>query len=110
MDVDQYPSLPHLAQAQARLAAQCRRVEQLVDAHLDGIERLFHAATTGDWEAIATASRYLAKQDPAHLDHEVIRQARQVCEELARAKSRSRSPKHLASLLAACRTARRASF
>ncbi len=106
MDTSEYPSLPNLAQVHARLAAQSRRVEQLVDAHLDGIERLFHAATAGDWEAIALASRYLAKQDPTHLDGEVIRQARHVCEELARARSRTRPPKHLASLLAACRSAR----
>lgn len=107
MDTHEYPSLPHLAQAHARLAAQSRRVEQIVDAHLDGIERLFHATTSGDWEAIALASRFLAKQDPAHLGEEVIRQARQVCDELAHARSRTRPPKHLASLLAACRSARR---
>jgi hypothetical protein len=107
MDTSEYPSLPNLAQVHARLAAQNLRVEQVVDAHLDGIERLFHAATTGDWEAIALASRFLAKQDPAHLDGEVIRRAQEVCEELARARSRTRPPKHLASLLSACRSARR---
>ena len=106
MDTSEYPSLPNLAQVHARLAAQSRHVEELVDAHLDGIERLFSATTAGDWEAIALASRYLAKQDPAHLDGEVIRQARQVCEELTQARSRTRPPKHLASLLTACRLAR----
>jgi len=106
MDTSEYPSLPNLAQVHARLAANSRRVEAVVDTHLDCIERLFAAATTGDWEAIAQASRYLAKQDPAHLDGEVIRQARQVCEELARARTRARQPKHLATLLAACRSLR----
>ena len=106
MDTSEYPSLPNLAQVHARLAANSRRVESVADAQLDGIERLFTAATSGDWEAIAQASRYLAKQDPAHLDGEVIRQARHVCEELAHARSRTRPPKHLATLLAACRSVR----
>ena len=106
MDTSEYPSLPNLAQVHARLAANSRRVEAVVDAQLDGIERLFTATTAGDWEAIAQASRYLAKQDPAHLDGEVIRQARQVCDELAQARSRTRQPKHLATLLAACRAVR----
>ncbi len=106
MDTSEYPSLPNLAQVHARLAANSRRVEAVVDAQLDGIERLFMATTAGDWEAIAQASRYLAKQDPGHLDGEVIRQARQVCDELAQARSRTRPPKHLATLLAACRAVR----
>ena len=105
MDTQDYPSLPNLAQVHARLAANSRRVEKVVDAQLDGIQRLFHAATTGDWEAIAQASRWLAKQDPAHLDHEVISQARHVCDELARARSRKNPPKHLPNLIEACRLA-----
>ncbi len=106
MDTSEYPSLPSLSQANARLAANSRRVTEVVSAQLDGIERLFTATTSGDWEAIARASRYLAKQDPAHLDEEVIRQARQVCDELSRGKSHTRRPQHLDSLLAACRVAR----
>ena len=106
MDTSDYPSLPNLAQVHARLAANSRRVESAVDAQLDGIERLFMATTAGDWEAIAEASRYLAKQDPGHLDGEVIRQARQVCDELAQARSRTQPPNHLATLLAACRAVR----
>lgn len=109
MDTSDYPSLPNLAQVHARLAANSRRVEAIVDAQLNGIERLFAATTAGDWEAIAQASRYLAKQDPAHLDEEVIRQARQVCDELAQARLRTRPPKHLATLLEACRSVRRPS-
>ena len=103
MDTHEYPSLPSLAQAHARLAANSRRVEQIVDAQLDGIQRLFHATTSGDWEAIAQASRWLAKQDPAHLDREIIRQARYVCDELAQVRSRKNPPKHLAKLIEACR-------
>ena len=103
MDQQSYPSLPSLSQAHARLAANARRVEKIVDSQLDGIERLFTAATSGDWEAIAQASRYLARQDPAELDREVIRQARKLCEELAHANSRKTGPKQLASLIDACR-------
>lgn len=106
MDDNAYPSLPSLAKTHARLSADSRRVEQIVDSQLDGIERLFSAATTGDWEAIAQASRYLAKQDPAHLGEEVIRHARQLCDELAHARSRQSQPKHLASLIDACRSSR----
>jgi len=105
--MDRLPSLQNLAQTHARLAANARRVEEIVDSQLDGIERLFSAATSGDWEAIAQASRYLAKQDPAHVDGEVIRQAGQLCEELARARSRKQGPKQLARLIEACRHARR---
>jgi hypothetical protein len=108
MDTSEYPSLPNLAQVHARLAANSRRVEKVVNSHLDGIERLFAAATTGDWEAIAQASRFLAKQDPAHLDGEVIRQARQVCDELAQARLRHQPLRHLSTLLEACRSIRQA--
>jgi hypothetical protein len=107
MDTSEYPSLPNLAQVHVRLAANSRRVETVVNSHLDGIERLFAAATTGDWEAIAQASRFLAKQDPAHLDGEVIRQARQVCDELAQARLRRQPLRHLSTLLEACRSMRR---
>lgn len=107
MDRNSYPSLQSLAQTHARLAANARRVEEIIDSQLDGIERLFTAATTGDWEAIAQASRYLAKQDPAHIDVEIIRQARKLCDELAHARSKKCGPKHLATLIDACRNVRR---
>ncbi len=107
MDTSEYPSLPDLAQVHARLAANSRRVHSVVEAFLDGIERLFSAASSGDWEAIAQASRYLAKQDPDQVDKEVISQARRVCDELAQARSRTKQPKHLSKLLAACRTVRK---
>ena len=106
MQEQPYPSLQNLAKSHARLAADSRRVEEIVDSQLDGIERLFSAATTGDWEAIAQASRYLAKQDPAHLDAEIIRHARELCSELAAARSRQAGPKQLARLIDACRTVR----
>ena len=107
MDKHSYPSLQSLTQAHARLASNSRRVEQIVDSQLDGIERLFSAATSGDWEAIAQASRYLAKQDPAHLDVAVIRQARKLCDELASTRKRKSGPNHLAGLIEACRDSRK---
>ena len=100
------PSLQSLTQAHARLAANSRRVEEIVDAQLDGIERLFSAAVAGDWEAIAQASRYLAKQDPAHLDSEIIRHAGKLCDELASSRQRKSGPRHLATLIEACRHAK----
>lgn len=106
MDPNSYPSLQSLAKSHAQLAANSRRVEKIVEAQLDGIERLFQAATTGNWESIAQASRYLAKQDPAHLDEEVIRHARKLCDELARARARPTEPKSLAKLIVACRSSR----
>ena len=43
MDTDRYPSLPDLAQIHARLSANSRRVEAVVDTQLQGIERLLSA-------------------------------------------------------------------
>ena len=96
MDPSSYPSLQSLATSHAQLAAQSRRVEEVVDAQLDGIERLFQAAT----------SRFLAKQDPAHLDEEVVRHARKLCDELAHARARPTEPKSLTNLIEACRSSR----
>lgn len=106
MDQHSYPSLPSLSQTHARLAANARRVEAVVDSQLDGIERLFTVATTGDWEAIAQASRYLARQDPAEVDGAVIREARKLCDELAHSNARKSGPKQLANLIDACRASR----
>jgi len=64
MDTNQYPSLPNLSQMHSRLASNSRRVEAVVDSQLDGIERLFSAATAEDWEAVAKATRYLADLEP----------------------------------------------
>lgn len=105
MDTNDYPSLPNLAQLHARLASNNRRVEALVDAQLDGIERLFSATVAEDWEAVAQASRFLATLRPDQVSPEVIRQARQVAEELGRC-GPARPPRQLGHLLAACREAK----
>lgn len=107
MDTNDYPSLPNLAQVHARLSANSRRVEAVVDAQLGGIERLLSATIAEDWEAVAHATRYLAEQDPEEVGTEIIREARYVFEELSQAPLRTKKPKHLANLLAACRTARK---
>ena len=106
MESQAYPSLQSLNRAHGRLAINARRVTQIVNTQLDGIERLFNAAISGDWEAIAQASRFLARQEPNSLDAVVIHEARKLCEELAATRSRISGPKHLASLIEACRNVR----
>lgn len=107
MDDSQYPSLPNLALLHAQLARDSRRVEKLVDSQLDEIERLFSAATTEDWEAVARATRSLADLTPDQIGEEVLYTARQLSREIRRSKSHSKKPKHLTSLLNACRAERR---
>ena len=107
MDTNDYPSLPNLAQTQARLAANNRRVEAIVDGQLAGIERLLSATIAEDWDAVVRATRYLADQDPRDVTKEVVREARFLCQELGRAPLEGNQPKHLANLLAACREARK---
>ncbi len=106
MDTNKYPSLPNLSQMHSRLASNSRRVEAVVDGQLDGIERLFSAATAEDWEAVAKATRYLADLEPDQIDGDVIRTARQLSQEIGSASDVKR-PKHLASLLEACRVVRK---
>ena len=110
MDTSDYPSLPNLAQMHARLAVDNQRVESLIDAQLDGIEKLFVATTAEDWKAVANVSRQLAEMKPTDKYVEVIKNARQVCRELnAMSAEPMKAPKHLATLLAACRAARQRS-
>ena len=110
MDTSDYPSLPNLAQAHARLAADNLRVESLIDAQLDSIERLFVATTADDWQAIAEATRHLAEMSPEEMGEDVIQTARQLSQELNNSKSKPlKAPKHLDNLLAACRAARQRS-
>jgi len=106
MDTSDYPSLPNLSQIHARLAANSRRVEAVVDSQLGGIDRLLSATIAEDWEVVAQATRYLAAQSPDDVGNDVVREARYVFEELSQAPHRSNPPKHLASLLAACRSVR----
>ena len=107
MDTNDYPSLPNLAQIQARLATNNRRVEAIVDSHLAGIERLLSATIAEDWDAVVRATRYLADQDPEGVTKEVVRHARFLCQEMGRLPLKGSKPKHLANLLAACREARK---
>ena len=107
MDTNGYPSLPNLAQVHARLSTNSRRVETVVDAQLGGIEQLLSATIAEDWEGVAQATRYLAEQDPHEVETEIIRNARYVFEELRQTPVGTKKPKHLETLLAACRTTRK---
>jgi hypothetical protein len=86
-----------------RLAADSRRVEQIVEQQLDAIERLFRATVSEDWAGVVSATRMLAGQKPEEVGAEVVNQARQVYDELLHAASGMTPPKHLSSLLEACR-------
>ncbi len=103
MDTTDYPSLPNLARMHSRLAADSRRVESVVDAHLDAIERLFYATTAEDWSGVAQASKLLSELSLDKVGPEVVREAKLVYEEMKHSASEMRQPKHLAQLLAACR-------
>ena len=107
MDASELPSVPDLSQLHARLSTNSRRVEEIVDAQMNGIEQLLSATIAEDWDAVAKASSFLAKQSPNDVGSEVVREAQSVCEELSRAPHGTKKPKHLANLLAACRAARK---
>ena len=106
MDTTNYPSLPNLARIHARLAADARRVEQIVDRQLDVIERLFHATIAEDWIGVASATRVLADLSPEEVGPEVVDEARKVYEELVHDATGLKHPKHLSGLLEACRAVR----
>ena len=106
MDTSDYPSLPNLTHLHVRLAANSRRVEAIVDSQLHGIERLFEASISGDWQTVAETSRYLAELSPGEIGVKVVHHARQVYQELSRRRRGTKPPKHLPHLLDACRTAR----
>jgi len=106
MDTNEYPSLPNLSQMHSRLASNSRRVEAVVDSQFDVIERLFSATMSEDWVAVAKATKYLADLEPDQIDSSVIQSARQLSQEIGSAANIKR-PKHLASLLEACRAARK---
>lgn len=103
MDTTDYPSLPRLASMHVRLAADSRRVEEIVDQQLDAIERLFRATVSEDWAGVASATRMLAGKKPDEVGAEVVNQAKQVYEELIHSASSMTPPKHLSGLLDACR-------
>jgi len=107
MDTSDYPSLPNLSRLHSRLARDGRRVEQIVDGHLDNVERLFRASTIGDWDAVAKVSGQLAALKPHQASNDVVHKAKLVSDELQGLPSGTRKPKHLADLLAACRELRK---
>lgn len=112
MDTTDYPLLPNLARIHVQLAADSRRVEQIVagqlesSGQLDVIEQLFHATTTEDWAGVTNATRILANLNPEDVSEEIVNEARQLYDELTHAKAGLKQPKHLANLLAACRAIR----
>lgn len=107
MDTGQYTSLPNFGQINAQLLANSKRVESVIDSQLDEIERLFFATTAEDWSAVAAVSRQLAESTAELVGSDVIREARHVYEELSHASEGTQKPKHLSSLLAACRSVRK---
>jgi hypothetical protein len=106
MDTTDYPSLPRLARMHARLAADSRRVEQIVDGQMDVIERLFHASTAENWLEVARATQILSQLPAEKLTPDIITAAKSVYGELASFGNGFQKPKHLAKLLAACREVR----
>jgi hypothetical protein len=104
VDTSEYPSLGRLARLNAQLAVQAARVEAVVAAQLDHIERLFRAATNHDWEAVGRVSRELASQ-PINADNSsLVQSAGKVCEALRMDPSGAKAGRPLARLLDACRT------
>jgi len=106
MDSSDYPSLGWLARASAQLALQNLQVLAIVDAHLDDFERLFRAATDGDWDAVLHASERLASRWNERIDEAVVRAARNVCQAVRRDPSGVQAAQSLSELLAACREAK----
>jgi hypothetical protein len=106
VDANDYPSLGRLARLNAQLAAQGARVQSIVASQLDEVERLFRAATSQDWEAVARASRELS-QSTESTDRAIVRSAGKVCEALRRDPSGTKARLPLAQLLDACRAAKK---
>lgn len=110
MDTSDYPSLPNLNQLNARLAVSNRRVEALVDAQLDDIERMFSAVTREDWVDVHALSRRIAAANAETVGREVVREARFVVHEMSyqtHTAEQLKSPTRLSQLLTACRSVRK---
>lgn len=103
MDTHDYPSMPNLFQQHARLAANSRRVQEVVDGHLNNIERLFDATTAEDWSVVGEVSQFLAELSPEGENGNLVHIARKVCDELRQEPTGPHGPAHLAKLLAECR-------
>lgn len=106
MDTSDYPSLARLADLNAQLARQGARVDAIVTAQLDSVERLFRAATTRDWDAVARASDALARQADATDNRAISKSARAVCDALRLDPSGVKATPRLNELLNACRAAK----
>jgi hypothetical protein len=106
MDTSDYPSLSQLARLNAQLASHCARVDAVINAQLDSVERLFRAATRLDWDAVARASHDLARQPINGENHAVVQSAWRVCEALRRDPSGTKAKSGLSALLSACRSAK----
>jgi len=100
MDTSEYPSMPNISQLFARLAANNRRVLDVVDDQLISTQKLFDATIARDWQLVEKVSRYLA--DHAN-DQSLERSARKVVDELKQGPPGIHGPQHLAQLLAECR-------
>ncbi len=106
MDASDYPSLGRLARLNAQLAVQASRVEAVVATQLDGVERLFRAATNRDWDAVSRVSREIASQPISAETTAIVESAGKLCEALRRDPSGSKAARPLAKLLGACRAAK----
>ena len=106
MDTTDYPSFDLLARMNAQLAANSARVDAIVSAQLDSVERLFRAATTRDWDAVARASDALARQAEATQNRALSRSARAVVEALRLDPTGTKASRPLSDLLSACRAAK----
>jgi hypothetical protein len=107
MDTSEYPSLPNLAQMHVRLAANSRRVQEVVDGQLCSLERLLKATANENWPLVKEVSHFLAHLPPKGEDGSLVLTARQVYEELQQGVPGPHGPVHLAKLLAECRAAQR---
>lgn len=106
MESTDYPSLGNLARMSAQLAVHGRRVEALVDEQLDEVERLFRAAASQDWDAIARASADIAGRKVDPVNKALVQTARKVRDALRRDPSGARASTRLAELLSVCRSAK----
>jgi hypothetical protein len=107
VDTTDYPSLGRLARLNAQLAVQAMRVEAAVAAQLDGVERLFRAATRRDWDAVQRVSQELAAQPVSGDNEALVRSAGKVCEALRLDPTGGHAARPLAKLLDVCRAAKR---
>ncbi len=107
MDTSGYPSLPNLAQMHVRLAANSRRVQEVVDGQLCSLERLLEATADGNWHLVKEVSQFLAHLPPKGTDGKLAKIARKVVDELQEGAPGPHGPAHLAKLLGECRAAQK---